>query len=127
MSTTRTLGRGHRSLEDVMYDLKRDHQLLNLVTDGVLARYLGAGRVCLTVVRGTSGEQLREKSKRTVAATYYRALAWQHSRWYSCCRHWLSCGERPGRAKLRLLKRKQQENKRHVRKSGNHFHEEKGC
>jgi hypothetical protein len=47
-----------------MYDLKRDHQLLNLVTDGVLARHLGAGRVCLTVVRGTTtGEQLREKAK----------------------------------------------------------------
>jgi hypothetical protein len=29
--------------------------------------------------------------------------------------------------KLRLLNRKQQENERHVRMSGNHFHEEKGC
>jgi hypothetical protein len=37
-------------LSKMMYDLKRDHQLLNLVTDGVLARYLGAGRVCLAVV-----------------------------------------------------------------------------
>lgn len=53
MSTTRW--DAEISCEDdvMMYQVRfetRDHQLLNLVTDGVLARYLGAGRVCLTVV-----------------------------------------------------------------------------